>query len=32
MAGMVEALDGVKAGEKIVTAGTLFIDRAGQTD
>jgi cobalt-zinc-cadmium efflux system membrane fusion protein len=28
MDGMVEVLDGLKAGEKIVTSGTLFIDRA----
>jgi cobalt-zinc-cadmium efflux system membrane fusion protein len=26
--GMIEVLDGLKAGEKIVTSGTLFIDRA----
>lgn len=32
MAGMVEILDGLKQGEKIVTGGTLFIDRAAQTD
>ncbi len=30
--GMIEVLEGVKAGEKIVTAGTLFIDRAAQGD
>lgn len=30
--GMVEVLDGVKPGEKIVTSGTLFIDRAAQGD
>jgi membrane fusion protein, heavy metal efflux system len=29
--GMVEVLSGLAAGEKIVTAGTLFIDRAGGT-
>jgi membrane fusion protein, heavy metal efflux system len=28
MDGMVEVLDGLKSGEKIVTSGTLFIDRA----
>jgi cobalt-zinc-cadmium efflux system membrane fusion protein len=28
MNGMVEVLDGLKSGEKIVTSGTLFIDRA----
>ena len=28
---MVEVLDGLSAGEKIVTSGTLFIDRAGGT-
>ncbi len=28
MDGMVEVLDGLKAGDKIVTSGTLFIDRA----
>jgi cobalt-zinc-cadmium efflux system membrane fusion protein len=26
--GLVEVVDGLKAGEKIVTSGTLFIDRA----
>lgn len=30
MDGMVEVLDGLKAGEKIVTSGTLFIDRAAE--
>jgi cobalt-zinc-cadmium efflux system membrane fusion protein len=30
--GLVEILDGLKAGEKVVTGGTLFIDRAGQND
>ncbi len=29
--GMVEVLDGLKAGEKIVTSGTLFIDRAADS-
>jgi membrane fusion protein, heavy metal efflux system len=28
--GMVEVLDGLKAGEKVVTRGSLFIDRAAQ--
>jgi cobalt-zinc-cadmium efflux system membrane fusion protein len=28
MDGMVEVVDGLKAGEKVVTSGTLFIDRA----
>jgi cobalt-zinc-cadmium efflux system membrane fusion protein len=28
--GLVEVLDGLKAGEKIVTSGTLFIDRAAE--
>jgi cobalt-zinc-cadmium efflux system membrane fusion protein len=28
--GMVEVLDGLKAGEKVVTRGSLFIDRASQ--
>jgi cobalt-zinc-cadmium efflux system membrane fusion protein len=28
--GMVEVLDGLKAGERIVTRGSLFIDRAAQ--
>jgi membrane fusion protein, heavy metal efflux system len=28
--GMVEVLDGLKPGEKIVTRGSLFIDRAAQ--
>jgi hypothetical protein len=27
---MFEALSGVKAGERIVTSGTLFIDRAAK--
>ncbi len=26
--GLVEVLDGLKAGEKVVTSGALFIDRA----
>jgi membrane fusion protein, heavy metal efflux system len=30
--GMVEILDGVKAGDKVVTSGALFIDRAAATD
>jgi membrane fusion protein, heavy metal efflux system len=30
--GMVEVLDGLAAGEKIVTSGTLFIDRAANGD
>jgi cobalt-zinc-cadmium efflux system membrane fusion protein len=30
--GMVEVLDGLTAGEKIVTSGTLFIDRAAKAD
>jgi membrane fusion protein, heavy metal efflux system len=30
--GMVEVLDGLSAGEKIVTSGTLFIDRAANGD
>ena len=30
MDGMVEIVDGLKAGEKIVTSGTLFIDRAAE--
>lgn len=30
--GMLEALDGIKVGEKIITAGTLFIDRATSAD
>jgi cobalt-zinc-cadmium efflux system membrane fusion protein len=30
--GMLEVLDGIKAGEKIITAGTLFIDRAASAD
>jgi membrane fusion protein, heavy metal efflux system len=30
--GMVEILDGVKAGDKVVTSGALFIDRAVATD
>ena len=30
--GMVAVLDGLAAGEKIVTSGTLFIDRAASTD
>jgi cobalt-zinc-cadmium efflux system membrane fusion protein len=30
--GMVEILDGVKAGDKVVTSGALFIDRAVSTD
>ena len=30
--GMVEVLDGLEAGEKIVTSGTLFIDRAVKSD
>ena len=28
--GMVEVLDGLKPGEKVVTSGTLFIDRAAE--
>jgi len=32
MNGAVEVTDGLKAGEKIVTSGTLFIDRAAQGD
>jgi cobalt-zinc-cadmium efflux system membrane fusion protein len=28
--GMIEVLDGLKAGEKIVTSGALFIDRAAE--
>jgi cobalt-zinc-cadmium efflux system membrane fusion protein len=28
--GMVEVLDGLKPGEKVVTRGSLFIDRASQ--
>jgi hypothetical protein len=27
---MVEVLEGLKAGEKVVTRGSLFIDRASQ--
>ena len=30
--GMVEVLDGVAAGDKVVTSGALFIDRAAATD
>jgi cobalt-zinc-cadmium efflux system membrane fusion protein len=30
--GMVEAVSGLNAGEKVVTSGTLFIDRAGRGD
>ena len=30
--GQVEVLDGLKAGDKVVTAGTLFIDRAAKAD
>lgn len=30
--GLLEVLDGVKAGEKVVTSGALFIDRAAQGD
>ena len=30
--GMVEVLAGVSAGEKIVTSGTVFIDRAARAD
>jgi membrane fusion protein, heavy metal efflux system len=30
--GMVEVLDGLKAGEKVVTGGALFVDRAAQTE
>ena len=30
--GMIEVLDGLAAGEKIVTSGTLFIDRAAAGD
>jgi cobalt-zinc-cadmium efflux system membrane fusion protein len=30
--GMVEVLNGLSAGEKIVTSGTLFIDRAANGD
>jgi hypothetical protein len=29
---MVEVVDGLAAGEKIVTSGTLFIDRAANGD
>jgi cobalt-zinc-cadmium efflux system membrane fusion protein len=32
MDGLIEVPDGLKAGEKIVTSGTLFIDRAAQGD
>ncbi|HLG87526.1 MAG TPA: efflux RND transporter periplasmic adaptor subunit [Alphaproteobacteria bacterium] len=32
MDGVVEVLDGLKAGEKVVTKGTLFIDRAAEGD
>jgi len=28
----VEAVSGLNAGEKVVTSGTLFIDRAGRGD
>jgi cobalt-zinc-cadmium efflux system membrane fusion protein len=30
--GMVEALSGLNVGEKVVTSGTLFIDRAGRSE
>ena len=30
--GMVEVLDGLSAGEKVVTSGTVFIDRAARAD
>ena len=30
--GMVQVLDGVKAGEQVVTSGSLFIDRAAHSD
>jgi membrane fusion protein, heavy metal efflux system len=30
--GMVQVLEGVKAGEQVVTSGSLFIDRAAQSD
>jgi membrane fusion protein, heavy metal efflux system len=30
--GMIEVLDGLKAGDKVITAGTLFIDRAATGD
>ncbi|MDD5250934.1 MAG: efflux RND transporter periplasmic adaptor subunit, partial [Rhodocyclaceae bacterium] len=30
--GMIEIVDGLRAGERIVTAGTLFIDRAAEGD
>ncbi len=30
--GLLEVLDGIKAGEKVVTSGALFIDRAAQGD
>jgi cobalt-zinc-cadmium efflux system membrane fusion protein len=29
---MIEIVDGLKAGEKVVTAGTLFVDRAAASD
>jgi cobalt-zinc-cadmium efflux system membrane fusion protein len=29
--GMVEVLDGLKAGDRVVTRGSLFIDRASQS-
>jgi cobalt-zinc-cadmium efflux system membrane fusion protein len=29
-AGMVEVLDGLKSGERVVTRGSLFIDRAAR--
>ena len=30
--GLVEVLDGLEAGESVVTSGTLFIDRAARGD
>jgi len=30
--GLIEAVEGIAAGEKIVTAGSLFIDRAAKAD